>query len=414
MTHLLTRTSQVLRRDVLGRFKPGIWAITLAGFLNAAGFSISLPFISLYLYQNRGLSMTAVGGIILGTGLFSAAAQAFSGVLTDRMGRRPMLLFSVSAGILFQASMAWLVATDASIAYIVVAYAGVRAGLMMGRPAMSAMIVDLAPRERLTEAYGVLRMGQNLGWAAGPAVGGYLVGSLTYGWLFTSAALMGTVTLSVVFLALRESFQGSGGQASNVRSLFSGGVSTGFLQFIALNLLIFLVMGQMTSTLSVFTVDRAGFTTERYGLLLTLNGIVVVLLQYPVTRILGFVSRSAALVTGCLLYGAGYLAMAWVGGFPLAAGAMTVITLGEIVLAPTTLAVVGELAPHDWRGRYMGLYGLSETVGMAAGPLVGGVLLDAFPATPLFIWGTIALLTLAPAVGFRIWCSRRQTASRSC
>jgi MFS family permease len=163
--------------------------------------------------------------------------------------------------------------------------------------------------------------------------------------------------------------------------------------------------------LSVFTVDRAGFSAEQYGLLLTLNGLIVAALQYPVTRMLGFASRSVALTAGCLLYSAGYLAIAWVGGFPVAAGAMAILTMGEIVLAPTTLAVVGSLAPPNWRGRYMGLFGLSETLGMACGPLIGGILLDAFPASPLAVWGTISLIATVPAVGFRLWCNRWRPAN---
>jgi MFS family permease len=81
----------------IGRFKPGIWIITLVGFLNSAGFSISLPFIALYLHKDRGLSMTAVGFIILIGGLISALLQIYAGALCDRLGRRPLLVVSVAA-----------------------------------------------------------------------------------------------------------------------------------------------------------------------------------------------------------------------------------------------------------------------------------------------------------------------------
>ncbi|MEW6034182.1 MAG: MFS transporter, partial [Chloroflexota bacterium] len=385
------------------RVARGMWVLTAVAVLNVAGFSISIPFLSLYLFQSRGLSMAQVGAVIMVSGLCSAVAQVFSGVLADRFGRRPMLLSSVFAGTLLQFVMAGLIGADAPVAYIVVAYTGVRAALMMGRPAFSAMVADLSPRERLAEGYGLLRIGQNVGWAAGPAVGGYLTLSLSYAWLFVFAGLMGVVTLGVVVLFLRESLGSGGNNEVNVRSLFSGELSGSFLGFMALGMLVFLVMGQMVSTLSVYTVDRAGFSNGQYGTLLTLNGVLVALLQYPVTRVLERTGRATVLVAGSLLYGAGYLVLAWVGGFPLAAVSMTIVTLGEIVLAPTTLAVVGELSPHGWRGRYMGLYGLSETVGMSLGPMVGGLLLDAFPTQPLSIWGTIALLGVAAAAGFGLW-----------
>ena len=74
-----------------------------------------------------------------------------------------------------------------------------------------------------------------------------------------------------------------------------------------------------------------------------------------------------------------------------------------LLLLVASLAVVGEIAPPAWRGRYMGFFGLSETLGMSAGPLVGGILLDSFPAEPYFIWGTIALIACIAAAGFYRW-----------
>ncbi|MDO8473463.1 MAG: MFS transporter, partial [Dehalococcoidia bacterium] len=176
-------TNRGLRRNLFGRFPQGVWAITLVGFFNSAGFSISLPFIALYLYRVRGLSMTEVGFILLGSGLFAAAAQLLSGLLTDRLGRRPLLLATTLGGLLLQFTMALVVGAHAAVWHIVLAYAGVRAALMMAMPPVQAVVADLTPKERLVEAYGLLRVGQNLGWAAGPAAGGYLAAALSYDWL---------------------------------------------------------------------------------------------------------------------------------------------------------------------------------------------------------------------------------------
>jgi MFS family permease len=82
---------------------------------------------------------------------------------------------------------------------------------------------------------------------------------------------------------------------------------------------------------------------------------------------------------GSLLYALGYLSFGWITQFGWALGAMAIVTAGEIIHSPVTLSVIGELAPQDQRGRYMGFYGLSETIGIAMGPLLGGILLDAFP-----------------------------------
>jgi MFS family permease len=167
-------------------------------------------------------------------------------------------------------------------------------------------------------------------------------------------------------------------------------------------------MGQMMSTLSIFTVDFMGLSTAQYGLLLTTNGLIVVLFQYPVAYKLGSLNKSRVLVIGSLLYALGYLIFGWAGGFSLTIIAMVVITLGEIIHAPTSLAVVGELAPAKYSGRYMGVFGLAQILGIAIGSLLGGILLDAFPADPLALWGIIALFGALAASGYYLWGIRHK------
>ncbi|MGA3094714.1 MAG: MFS transporter [Dehalococcoidales bacterium] len=177
------------------RFKPGIWYLTIIGFINSAGFSLSLPYIALYLNQNRSISMIAVGLIILLTGLISAAVQLASGALCDRLGRRPLLIASLVSGTVLFGWMALLIEVTAPVWAIIVVYTGLRGAIVMANPAIQSMVVDHCPRERLTEAYGLVRIGGNLGWALGPALGGFLLASLHYSWLFGVATLMRGIAL---------------------------------------------------------------------------------------------------------------------------------------------------------------------------------------------------------------------------
>jgi len=185
--------------------------------------------------------------------------------------------------------------------------------------------------------------------------------------------------------------------------MFSVATNRVFLTFTGLNLLVFLTMGQLGSTLSVFTVDRMGFSTAQYGFLLTLNGLIVVFFQYPIARGVDRLVKSRGLILGSLLFGLGYLSLDWVGSFNWALAAIVVITAGEIVFSPLTLSVAAEPSPPDWRGRYMGFFGLSQTLGVSLGPLSGGVLLDTFPTDPRYIWGTITFVAFIAAVGFQRW-----------
>ncbi|MCK5608984.1 MFS transporter [Candidatus Pacearchaeota archaeon] len=398
----IVETLKNFRRDVIGRYKPGIWIITIEALLAAAGFAITIPFLSLYLFQDRGLSMIMVGTIMLIAGLFSAAAHMVGGELSDRFGRRPILIGSLSIRMVMYLVMAVLVGMSAPVWLIVVAYIIAQSVGVMARPVASAIVTDLSPKKRLTETFGLLRVGINLGWAAGPAIGGYLATFLPYSWLFGVAALFTTLAFILVAFFLRETYTKSH-EKQDLQSLLSIKKDRTFLLFTGVSLLVLLMYGQMISTLSIFAVDRMGLSTAQYGLLLTVNGLIVVLFQYPIARKLGNFIKSRVLIVGSLLYMLGYLTFGWAGGFVGAVVAIVIITLGEIIHAPTSLAVVGELAPSKYRGRYMGFFGLSQILGIAFGPLLGGILLDVFPTNSLLIWGVIASLGFAAAIGFYWW-----------
>lgn len=395
------------QKNIIGRHKKGIWIISSEALLTAAGFSITIPFLSLYLFQDRGLSMIIVGTIMLAAGLCSAVAHVIGGELSDRIGRRPVIIWALGLRTVMYSGMAVLIEFSAPVWAIVVCYFVGQAMGMMERPAASAIITDLSPKKRLTETYGLMRVGINLGWAAGPAIGGYLATFLHYSWLFGVAALLTTFALLLVLSSLKESYTRSREKAEphGVLSILKDRT---FLIFTGISLLVFIVMGQMMSTLSIFTVGIMGLSTAQYGLLLTTNGLIVVLFQYPVAYKLGKLVKSRVLIIGSLLYALGYLIFGWSGGFALAVVAMIIITIGEIIHAPTSLAVVGELAPSKYSGRYMGVFGLAQILGISIGSLLGGILLDVFPADPLFIWGSIAFLGAAAAVGYYWWGKRNK------
>lgn len=397
--------SFTFNRNFFSRFDKGIWTLTLIDLINAAGFSTCVPFLSLYLYQERGVSMTLVGTAFLASGLISAVTQMIGGYLSDRYGRKRIILISMSINILNNLGMIAMIAYSAPVWVILLVYILGRAAGMTSRPALSAMVVDLSKRERLTETYGLLRVGRNLGWASGPALGGYLATFLSYAWLFGVAVLMNTIAFLIILFFLKESWSETT-ERIDIRSIFSAAENKTFVLFTGLCLLVFLCMAHLGSTLSVFTVDRLGFSTAEYGLLLTTNGLFVVFFQYPVALGISRLKKSTVLILGSFLYCIGWLYMGWTTGFAWALTAMIIVTIGEIIFSPVATAVVGELAPREKRGRYMGFFGWSETIGMSVAPLVGGILLDIFTETPNLVWVPISAFGFIAAVGF-VWWGRK-------
>ena len=402
----------LLSNPIFRRFPPGVWMVTLIGVLNSAGFSLSLPFLSLYLHQQRGISMAVVGLFILGSGLIASGAQMMAGMISDRVGRRPIILVSMTlAGVLFVV-MAILINAVAPVWAIVGAYFLVRCGLMSARPATQALIVDLMPKARLAEGYGILRMGQNLGFGFGPAIGGYFwAAGVSYAWLFVGAAAVSSICIFVTFTHLKESHVGGGTEQISISAALSTAKDRTFLIFTMISVVAFMGLGQFISTLSVYTVERIGFSTVQYGSLLTLNAIMVVAFQYPATRFIEKIDKSTALLLGMSVYTLGYLTMGFVGPYGLALVAMAIISTGEILFSPMSMVVVGELSPKSLRGRYQGFYSWSETLGVSMGPTLGGLLLDATaPDGRLSVWLPIASVIMIAGIAFYFWGKRITTA----
>lgn len=389
-------------------FPANLRPVFILSVLNSAGFSFSLPFLALYLHQQRDVSMALVGLFILASGLFAAGVQMYAGMLCDRYGRRPLIIWSQFTNVIFYLMMAVLIYRAAPVWEIIITYILVRASLMASRPATSALVVDIMPTGRLVEGYGILRLGQNLGFGLGPVIGGYFWLSASYAWLFVAAAVIGGAALAVSYFKLKESSISLNMEKITLKAMVSTANDKAFLGFTLISVIAFMGLGQFISTLSVYSVDRIGLTTVQYGSLLMLNAVLVVTLQYPMSRLINRMKRALALLLGMVIYAVGYLMVGAVGVYWLVLFAMGIITLGEVIFSPISMTVVSEMSPANWRGRYQGFYGLAETLGISLGPTLGGALLDmTAPDGRLALWGPIAGIILFSGFAFYFWGKRQ-------
>ncbi|MEA3238714.1 MAG: MFS transporter, partial [Candidatus Bipolaricaulota bacterium] len=267
------------------------------------------------------------------------------------------------------------------------------------KPGISAMVADIVPQKYRVEAFGILRIGANAGWAIGPAIGGFLM-VISYWLLFlvtAAASLIGTV---LIVLFIEESSHTQAAQRFDLPKVFDAGRDRGFLVFCGFSFLLFLVMGQFASTLSVFSTEFVGISDVQLGIVYTLNGIIVVFFQWPAALIGGKIGTRRALTLGAILFGAGYFTVGLAHSFYFLLGSMTVITLGEVIFAPSATTAVANSAPEGKMGRYMGFFGLAEALGWSAGPFIGGWLIDYLSKKPVLLWGAIAAIAVTAAIGF--------------
>lgn len=398
------KTLQTLRNRIgVPAFGRGVWAVAMMYVIGSTGFATAYTYLSLYLYQERHIPMTLVGVMYLASGISSAVSKIFGGITGDRFGYRKMVVVYSILGFLASAAQAVLIRINAPTWSVVVVWILVPTLGGMAFPSLNAIIANVSPKGRLTEAYGLMTIAGSVGWVIGPLLGGHLLGLFSYGWLVGFGAAMQALGLIGILFVPAESDNNGASETQSLGGLRGLISNKTLIVFSLLNLVFFLTTAQWGSSLSVFTVDRLGFKKEQYGLLLSISALLVVVFQYPVSHRIQSSNLRRVLVLACLTYGAGFLSFAWVKAFLPALAPVAIAITAEMLFIPTALGVVGRISRPEDRGRSMGIYGLCQGLGFSFGPLLGGFLLDKFPETPLLVWGPISLCPVLAAIGFALW-----------
>lgn len=386
----------------LNQFSPGVWAVAAMYVAGNAGFATAYSYLPLYFYRERGIPMTLVGLIFLVSGILSSLAGIIGGITGDRFGYRRMISIYLSAAVLAASAGAFFIGINAPVWSIIIFIYLARVLGGMAGPSFNAIIANTSPQNRLTESYSLLSIAVSIGWAIGPLLGGWLLGFISFGWLVgLGTGIQALQLIGILFLP--ADIKRSISERLNIYRLKSLFDNKALITFSLLNVLFFMTTAQWGSTLSVFTVDRLKFTTEQYGLLLSISSVMVILFQYAVSKRIQPARFRRAIVSACLVYSAGFLSFGWVRAFTPAIITVIVIVTAEMFFMPTALSIVGRISRPGDRGKSMGIYGLCQGLGFSMGPLLGGFLLDRFADNHLYIWGIIALFPLIAALGFGLW-----------
>ena len=386
-------------REIYREYPQQFWLLLAASFIDTVGGALIFPFFSLYFTQRFGVSMTQVGVVFLIFGIGSIFGNAVGGALTDKLGRKRMVIFGLVTSA--SSSIVLGVMEDVRLLYPLAVFVGVFA--TMGGPARSAMVADILPEEQRAEGYGMMRVVANLAVTFGPMIGGLLAG-VSFLLLFLVDAVTSLIMAVMVALLLHETMpapdddkepetlaQSFGGYGRIMRD-------TVFVLFILVSIMIELVYMQMNSTLVVYLHDYHDIPPQGFGLLISINAAMVVLFQFWITRRIKRRPPLLVMAAGALLYGLGFGLFGFVSVYALFIAAMVIITIGEMVIAPIGQALVAQLAPEAMRGRYMAFYVLVYIVSGGLAPVLAGVLMDNGYAD--WVWYLSLVLGGLGALGF--------------
>jgi MFS family permease len=157
-----------------------------------------------------------------------------------------------------------------------------------------------------------------------------------------------------------------------------------FMGFMVAGMLMLIVYQQMYSSLSVYLRDNHNITPSGYGFLMTTSAITVVLFQFWVSRTIKFRAPFLMMAVGTIFYMIGFTLFGVVTAYALFALNIVIITIGEMILMPTSQALATDFAPEAMRGRYMAIFGLSWAIPSTLGPGAAGYILDNY--NPNWLW----------------------------
>ncbi|WP_431972950.1 MDR family MFS transporter [Micromonospora haikouensis] len=359
-------------RDITGGLPRTFWYLWTGTLINRLG-SFVLVFLAIYLTQERGFDELAAGLVLGLWGVGGAVGTTLGGTLADRWGRRPTLLTAHlgAAAMMLTLGFAqqlWAVAGGALLLGLFAEAA---------RPAFGAMMIDVVPERDRLRAFSLNYWAINLGFACAAILAG-LAAEASYLLLFVIDAATTLATAVIIFVKVAETRAparaallpaGAARPRGALRTILGDRV---YLGFVALNLLGALVFLQHISMLPIAMGDD-GLSPSTYGVVIALNGVLIVAGQLFVPRLIRGRSRSHVLALAAVVMGVGFGLTAFADAAWFYALTVLVWTLGEMLNSPSNSTLIAELSPADLRGRYQGVFSLSWQVAGASAPILGGL-----------------------------------------
>ncbi len=378
-----------------------VWWLALITLINRAGTMV-IPFLSLYLTKSLGFTLENVGWIMTCFGVGSVAGSWLGGKLTDKIGYYKVMNISLFlTGILF----------------VALQYVSTLLGFCIGiflvmlvadtfRPAMFVALSAYSKPENKTRSVTLIRLAINLGFTAGPAVGGLIITSIGYQGLFW---VDGVTCLLAVVLLMRvlHPKKAKVMDEVNVENPISIYKDKPFWIFFIAMFIFGFVFLQYFSTMPLYYRDVYHLTEFEIGLLFGLNGFIIFVLEMPLIKWLEKVnySKPALMLVGLFLTALSFLVLIWSFPVGILVIGMLLMTIGEMIAFPFSNAFVIDRAKKGKQGEYMAFYSISFSAAHIFGHNSGMQLIDNFGFD-----NTWSLITILGFIGVLcLWILMRVT-----
>lgn len=391
-------------KTFLNKYPPAFYILIFGLLFSSIGWGIVFPFLSVFLRFRLNASMGAVGTVIAVFSAGNIIGQYISGHLTDRVGRRPVILVT---SFMHGVGMLLFIPGTTIVYYYVV---GFITGLFDSsiRPAINAMVADIVPVDQRNDAYSVMRIVHNLGVVIGPAFGGFLA-HRSYALLFSVAAAFLFLFFAVAAFFLGETYKPDKHEITRTEGYRVVLKDRLFMGFLLATVLVALATAQLVTVYPVYLKEIGGFDERFFGYLISLNALMVVLFQLPISSRVKRFDMMSVMFTGSVLFGLSYLFWIDAGRTLFHVLGIIIFTLGEMLVSPVQITAVSLMAPIEHRGKYMSAFSQTFSgIAMFLAPPLGGWLYDRFTG---IIWPLCSIITMTGAALYLFLRTRQSYAA---
>ena len=368
-----------------------VWWLALVTFINRAGTMV-IPFLSLYLREDLGFSYKQVGWIMASFGLGSVLGSWIGGKLTDKIGFYKVMTYSLFiSGLLFIGIQFLNTFTTLCLGIFI---------LMMiadsFRPAMFVALSTYSKPENKTRSVTLIRLAINLGFSAGPAIGGLIISQIGYNGLFWVDGLT-CILATLLFIQVLNPKKARIQDDIKVLHPDSAYKDFSFLWFLVGLVLFGIVFLQYFSTMPIYYKDIHGLTEYEIGLLLGFNGLFIFIFEMPLIKWLEHktFTKLNLIAFGALLTLLSFVVINLTGWSGILIVGMFLMTVGEMIAFPFANAFALERAKKGNQGEYMALFSIAFSAGHIFGHKTGMDLVNQFNfETTWYIMASLGLISL--------------------
>ncbi|WP_396209922.1 MDR family MFS transporter [Flavobacterium sp.] len=375
-------------------FSREIWILALITFINRAGTMV-LPFLSKYLKEDLHFSYSQVGWIMVSFGIGSMLGSWLGGKLSDKIGFYKIMIFSLlTSGIGF-----FILQTITSYHGLLIAIFFIMVIADMFRPAMFVSLGAYAKPENRTRALTLVRLAINLGFAAGPALGGLLIMSVGYKGLFWVDGATCIIAILIFWAKVKEKKKSAYTDKEHpgevlTHSVFNDGP---FWIFLMICLISGIMFFQLFTTIPLYHKEQFNLSELQTGLLLTFNGVLVFFVEMPLVSYIerNKINKLRAINLGGLLMTISMFLLLvnnWVG---ILIVMMLFMTFAEMFAFPFSNSFAMSRAPKGHEGRYMAIFTMTYSFAHILSAKTGMTLIDHYGyQANWFFMGTLGFISV--------------------